>query len=259
MADGGNPVHEDDRKLFVGALPQEAKDTDIKEYFSSYGEIDNINLKMDPMTGRSRGFAFIVFKTIEGIEGALGQTAHVVKGKKVTCKKAEARQGKIYVGKLPPGDALSKDDLQAHFEQFGSVVEVVRPVDKMKNNEPKTFAFITFAREDAAKQLVKQGQTTINNETVEIKKVTPKEQMGGGGGGWGGQQGGYGGQQGGWGYQDPYAGYGYGGGYGDPYGGYGGYGGGGWGAGYGGGAGGKMRGSPRGAPRGRGRGGGRPY
>ena len=163
----------------------------------------------------------------------------------VTCKKAEARQGKVYVGKLPPGEALSKEDLQAHFEQFGSVVEVVRPVDKMKNNEPKTFAFITFAREDAAKQLVKQGQSTINDtHTVEIKKVTPKEQMGGGG--WGGQ--GYGGQGGGWGYNDPYGYGGYGGGYGDPYGGYGGYGGG-WGAGYGGGAGGKMRGSPRGAPR----------
>ena len=90
----------------------------------------------------------------------------------VTCKKAEARQGKVYVGKLPPGEALSKEELQAHFEQFGSVVEVVRPVDKMKNNEPKTFAFITFAREDAAKQLVKQGQTTIGDtHTVEIKKV----------------------------------------------------------------------------------------
>jgi len=247
-----NIVHEDDRKLFVGALPQEAKDTDIKEYFGTYGEIENINLKMDPMTGRSRGFAFIVFKELAGIEAALQQTAHIVKGKKVTCKKAEARQGKIYVGKLPAGDALSKEDLQAHFEQFGSVVEVVRPVDKMKNNEPKTFAFITFAREDAAKQLVKQGQTTINGETVEIKKVTPKEQMGGGG--WGGP-GGYG-AQGGWGYGDPYAYGGYGG-YGDPYGGYGGYGGG-WGSGYGNGAGGKMRGAPRGAPRGRGRG-GRPY
>jgi len=248
--------HEDDRKLFVGALPQEAKDTDIKEYFSTYGEIENINLKMDPMTNRSRGFAFIVFKEAAGINAALEQTAHAVKGKKVTCKKAEARQGKIYIGKLPAGDGLSKEDIETHFAQFGQVVEVVRPVDKMKNNEPKTFAFITFAREDAAKTLVKQGQTTINGEIVEIKKVTPKEQMGGGG--WGGQ-GGYGGQAGAWGgYQDPYAAYGGYGGYGDPYA-YGGYGGG-WGAGYGGGAGGKMRGSPRGAPRGRGgRGGGRPY
>ena len=55
-----NPVHEDDRKLFVGALPQEAKDSDIKEYFTQFGEVENINLKMDPMTGRSRWPIFIL-------------------------------------------------------------------------------------------------------------------------------------------------------------------------------------------------------
>ena len=48
-----------------------------------------------------------------------------IQGKKVTCKKAEARQGKIYVGKLPEGEAMSKEDLEAHFGQFGEVVEVV--------------------------------------------------------------------------------------------------------------------------------------
>ena len=135
----------------------------------------------------------------------------------MTCKKAEARQGKVYVGKLPPGEAMSKEDLQEHFSQYGEVVEVVRPVDKMKNNEPKTFAFITFAREDAAKQLVKQGSTVVGEFTLEIKKVTPKDPSGGyqgwGGAGWGGAAwgGGYGG----------YGAYG-GGGYGMDYG-YGGY------------------------------------
>jgi len=33
MATDGVTAGEDDRKLFVGGLPQEAKDTDIKEYF----------------------------------------------------------------------------------------------------------------------------------------------------------------------------------------------------------------------------------
>ena len=88
---------EDDRKLLVGGLPQvkelafpsflyltyfsfqEAKDTDIKEYFGQYGDIDNINLKTDPHTGRSRGFAFIVFKDPEGLIAASAQEAHVIK------------------------------------------------------------------------------------------------------------------------------------------------------------------------------------
>lgn len=107
---------EDDRKLFVGGLPQEAKDLDIKEYFGQYGEIDNINLKTDPHTGRSRGFAFIVFKDTEGLNAASAQEAHVIKGKKVTCKKAEAKQGKIYVGKLPT-EGVSVEDIQNYFAQ----------------------------------------------------------------------------------------------------------------------------------------------
>jgi len=262
-AEAPNPIHEDDRKLFVGGLPQEAKDTDIQEYFGQFGEIENINLKTDPNTGRSRGFAFILFKDSTGIEAATGQEAHVVKGKKITCKKAEAKQGKIYLGNLPT-EGVSNEEIEAHFVTFGPVAEVVRPVDKSKNNEPKNFAFITFEREETAKQLVKEGQTTINGHALTIKKVTPKDQ-----GGWGGRGGGRGGGAGGnWGYggygMDPYGygGYGYDGyGYGAQMG-YGGYGGG---MGYGGqgggapGAGGKMRGGQGGRGRG-GRGGrSRPY
>jgi len=248
---------EDDRKLFVGGLPQEAKDTDIKEYFCQYGEIDNINLKTDPSTGRSRGFAFIVFKETEGLTSASAQEAHVIKGKKVTCKKAEAKQGKIYVGKLP-ADGVTVEDIQNHFAQFGAVAEVVRPIDKSKNDEPKNFCFVTFEREETAKQMVKEGSATINGHQIDIKKVTPKDNNRGGFGGRGGRGGFNGGYGGYGGYPDPYAYGGYG--YGDPYA-QGGYGGGfGGPMGYGGGppAGGEMRGGPggrgrggRGAPRSR--------
>lgn len=65
---------EDDRKLFVGGLPQvglllllillllaqDAKQDDISAHFQSFGEIDNINLKTDPATGRSR-FLLVLF------------------------------------------------------------------------------------------------------------------------------------------------------------------------------------------------------
>jgi RNA recognition motif-containing protein len=44
-----------------------------------------------------------------------------LQGKKVTSKKAEAKQGKIYVGKLPQGEALSKEDIQNHFSEYGQV------------------------------------------------------------------------------------------------------------------------------------------
>ena len=108
--------------------------------------------------------------------------------------------------------------------------QVEQPFDKTKN-ERKNFCFITFEKEDSAKQLLKVGSTVINGVELEVKKVTPKPDprtmgmmgMGRGGrGGFGGYDyyGGYGG------YGDPYAGYGGGWGYGGGYGGGWGYGGG---------------------------------
>lgn len=41
---------------------------ELREYFSKYGDIESINVKTDPNTGRSRGFAFIVFAKAESLD-----------------------------------------------------------------------------------------------------------------------------------------------------------------------------------------------
>lgn len=263
-----NKSDEDDRKLFAGGLPQDAKEADIREHFGQYGEIDTITLKTDPTTGRSRGFCFVVYKEVAGVDAAVLEEVHEIKGKKVAVKKAQAKQGKVYVGKLVA--ELTDDQIKDHFAQFGTIANIEQPFDKIKN-ERKNFCFITFEKEEVAKKLLKEGTVYIDAHELEIKKVTPKPDprqmmmggyggppmggMRGGGQGRGGHwnQGGYGGQWGN-GY-DQWGGYG--GGY-DYYGGnqayagYGGYGGGnGYPGGYG--AGGK---TPRGAGAGPQRGGG---
>ena len=73
-----NPIPEDARKLFVGGLAQEARETEIKEYFSTFGEIDMITLKTDPQTGRSRGFAFLVFKDPSSLSAITESDDHVI-------------------------------------------------------------------------------------------------------------------------------------------------------------------------------------
>ena len=52
-------VEEEDRKVFVGGLAQEATQEDLKEYFGKFGEIERVQLKMDSQTGRSRYHFFI--------------------------------------------------------------------------------------------------------------------------------------------------------------------------------------------------------
>lgn len=281
-------MDEEDRKLFVGGLAQECSQDDLKEYFGKYGPTERVQLKMDSETGRSRGFAFIVFQDASGCEAALADE-HEIKGKKSTVKKADVKPGKIYVGKLP-SEGLSDDEIKAYFADHGVVTEYIRPIDKQNNNEPKNFAFITFEKERVSKKLIQMGNVVVNGNKLFIKEVNPNPRdpssrggRGGGRGGgqqWGGNQGygggawdqsgGYGG--GAWDASAGYGGYGAQAGYGaEAYGAQAGYGGGydasaGYGGGYGGyggqsamGGGGKMQrggrgGGARGGGRGRGRG-----
>ena len=136
-------------------------------------------------------------------------------------KKAQAKQGKVYVGKLQP--ELTDEQIREHFTQYGVIANVEQPFDKAKN-ERKNFCFITFEKEEAAKQLLKLGQTTVNGMELDVKRVTVKDPMMAGmtrarGGYSGFGYGGYGGF--GYGYgPDPYNAYGA-----AAWGGYGGYGG----------------------------------
>jgi len=262
-------VEEEDRKLFVGGLAQEATQDDLKEYFGQFGETEKVQLKMDQATQRSRGFAFIIFKDQSSVDAATAGE-HSIKGKKATVKKADVKPGKIYVGKMP-AEGVNEDDVKEALSEFGNITEVVRPIDKMKNNEPKNFCFVTFDKERVAKKVIAMGQLQVNGHKLLVKDVTPNPRDpavrgGGRGGGRGGfQQQGYGGNawdQGGYGGGQPWD-QGYGGGYGQQQGG---FGGGGYGGGYGGqqaggfGGGKMMRGGGgRGGGRGRGRGRGTPY
>ena len=127
-------------------------------------------------------------------------------------KKAGVKPGKIYVGKLPDS-GVGEDKIKDHFSQFGTVLEVTRPVNK-------NFCFVTFEMERVAKELIEEGTCKIGGHKMQIKQVTPNPRdppnrggMGGGRGGYGGspwmnQGSGWGGQGGGWGNDGGYSGFG---------------------------------------------------
>ena len=166
-----NYLGAEDRKLFLGGLSWETKEPQLKEYFEKFGEIESINLKLDPMTGRSRCFAFLVFKERSSIEQVLGSGDHAINSKKIDVKRARAKPGKIFIGGLTP--EMSDDEIKNYFSQFGTVTECEMPFDKTKNQR-KNFCFVTFEREETMKEVLKVPKQKIGEVEVDVKKATPK-------------------------------------------------------------------------------------
>lgn len=92
---------------------------ELREHFGKFGEIESVNVKTDPQTGRSRGFAFIVYTSSDAIEKVTAAGEHVINNKKVDPKKAKARHGKIFVGGLTAD--ISDEEIKIFFSQFGTV------------------------------------------------------------------------------------------------------------------------------------------
>ena len=63
------------RKLFISNLRDFIKEKDLQDLFSSFGEIEEVLISRDPVTQLSKGFGFVVFKTIEGARQVLDRMA----------------------------------------------------------------------------------------------------------------------------------------------------------------------------------------
>ena len=77
--------NEEDRKMFVGGLPQDVSQDDLKDYFGQFGELESVQIVMDPLTGRSRGFAFLIYKVEESMKKAIENKDHMLKVKEMLC------------------------------------------------------------------------------------------------------------------------------------------------------------------------------
>ena len=62
-----------ENRLFVGNLSYQTMQPDLEEYFSQAGAVTSVNLMVDKVTGKSRGFAFVEYATAEEANKAVEQ------------------------------------------------------------------------------------------------------------------------------------------------------------------------------------------
>jgi RNA recognition motif-containing protein len=91
-------------RLFVGNLPLHATDGLISQRMAECGEVRSVDLILDRVTGRPRGFAFIEMATAEGMQKAIAELhGKDFEGRPLTVKVAEERGGGGPRGNSGPG------------------------------------------------------------------------------------------------------------------------------------------------------------
>ena len=60
-------------RLFVGNLSYQTGENDLQDYFTQAGAVTSVNLMLDRITGKSRGFAFVEFAEAEAAQRAIEQ------------------------------------------------------------------------------------------------------------------------------------------------------------------------------------------
>lgn len=100
---------------------------------------------------------------------------------------------RIYVGNL--SYQTTEADLTDLFEQVGQV-ESVNIITDRDTGRSKGFGFVEMNDEDAEKAIAQFNGTEVNGRSVTVNEARPREERGGGRGGFGGNRGGGGGRGG---------------------------------------------------------------
>ncbi|HEV2330698.1 MAG TPA: RNA-binding protein [Verrucomicrobiae bacterium] len=80
-------------RLFVGNLSYQTGENDLQDYFAQAGAVTSVNLMLDKMTGKSRGFAFVEYASADEAQKAIDQFHNKeFQGRAITVNVARPRE-----------------------------------------------------------------------------------------------------------------------------------------------------------------------
>jgi RNA recognition motif-containing protein len=80
-------------KLYVGNLSFETTENDLQDLFEKHGQVGEVSLMMDRMTGKSRGFAFVTMSDNSQAQAAMAAlNGREVAGRTLNINEARPRE-----------------------------------------------------------------------------------------------------------------------------------------------------------------------
>ncbi|ESQ44393.1 hypothetical protein EUTSA_v10005930mg [Eutrema salsugineum] len=185
-----DPVH---RKIFVHGLGWDTKTETLIEAFKQYGEIEDCKAVFDKVSGKSKGYGFILYKSRSGARNALKQPQKKIGSRMTACQLAskgpvfggnpvaaaasvvpaqhsnsEHTQKKIYVSNV--GAELDPQKLLAFFSRFGEIEEGPLGLDKF-TGRPKGFCLFVYKSPESAKRALEEPHKTFEGHILHCQKA----------------------------------------------------------------------------------------
>jgi len=80
------------KKLYVGNLPFDTDEEQVRELFSSYGEVRSVDMINDRDTGRFRGFCFVAMDNTEADAAVAALNGYSFGGRPLKVNEAKPRE-----------------------------------------------------------------------------------------------------------------------------------------------------------------------
>lgn len=145
-------------KMFVGQVPRNMDENDLRQMFEEFGRVHQINVLRDKITGVSKGCCFVTFFTRKAALKAqdalhniktLSGMHHPIQMKPADSENRNER--KLFVGML--NKKLAENDVRALFAGHGAIEECT--VLRDAQGQSKGCAFVTFVSKQAAIAAIK--------------------------------------------------------------------------------------------------------
>lgn len=169
-----------DRKLVVLGIPWDVDTEGLQDYMSKFGELDDVIVMRDRATGRSRGFGYATFSSVEDAKKAL-DSEHVLNGRTLEVKVATPKEEmkapskkitRIFVARIPP--SVTEDAFRKYFEEYGNIEDLYMPKEK-GSKKHRGIGFITFENSESVDKLMSETHK-LGGATIAVDRATPKEE-----------------------------------------------------------------------------------
>ncbi|KAJ8748507.1 hypothetical protein K2173_003405 [Erythroxylum novogranatense] len=163
-------------EVFIGGLPKDTSEDDLRDLCQPMGEIFEIRIMKDKETGENKGFAFVSFKSKEDAQKAIEELhSKEFKGKTLRCSLSESKN-RLFIGNVPK--SWTEDEFKKVIEGIGPGVDIIELIKDPQNpSRNRGFAFILYynnACADYSRQKMLNANFKLDGNTPTVSWADPK-------------------------------------------------------------------------------------